>query len=198
MSGNCAAFDGANQFAQVNLDLSDTQALTVSFWMKWNAFANDDKLAMELGAGANGYNDGTTGFIIDPNSSMGGGPFEVGFRGDGGHNHALFARPSAGVWHHYAFVLNKAAPAASEILPYVDGAPVTYTKPTANDNTNTFGNDTLFVMSRNGTALFGAGQMDGIRIDKRVLSAREILALAAAAPVGGDRVAPARPRGLRL
>ena len=53
--------------------LAGKTAITVEFWMKWNAWANDDDLAMELHAN---FNDNAGGFLVDPNSSY--GSFAVG------------------------------------------------------------------------------------------------------------------------
>ena len=55
---------GSAAVASIAIDLSAYSKLTVSFWMYWNAFANDDALAMEYGANYSTNN----GFLIDPNS----------------------------------------------------------------------------------------------------------------------------------
>ena len=47
-SQHAARFNGATSSGQVALDLSQTSQLTVEFWLKWNAYANDDSLAMEF------------------------------------------------------------------------------------------------------------------------------------------------------
>ena len=39
--------------------------LTVEFWLKWNAYANDDRLAMEF---TPNFNDNAGGFLVDPNA----------------------------------------------------------------------------------------------------------------------------------
>src|SRR5207245_2431745 len=68
-------------------------------------------------------------------------------------------------------------------IPYVDGVAVNATPVTTsvNTTTNNFGNDTLFLMSRNNASLFGNGNIDEVRLYKRALSASEIIALAAPA-----------------
>jgi hypothetical protein len=179
-SGNCKiagciAFDGMSQYGTAALDLSDTSVVTLAFWMNWTSYANDDRLAFEFGAN---FNNASTGFMVDPNSSAaGGGQFEIGLLGNGGYNQVVFARPTAG-WHHYAFVFNKAAAAANEVTPYVDGVAVPYTKTTSSENTNNFAADTLFFMSRGGSGLFGSGSLDDVRLYKRALGAAEIQTLA--------------------
>jgi hypothetical protein len=179
-TGACLSFNGTDNYASTTLDLSATRAITVSFWMNWTAYADNDSLALEFGSGPYGFNSSTTGFMIDPNSSRNGAhQFEVALLGDAGYNQLLFPRPSAGVWHHYAFVLDKSVAAGNQITPYVDGTRVAYTKVTNAPNTNTFGNNNLFFMSRLGTMLFGSGMMDEVSIFNRALSAAEVQALAA-------------------
>jgi hypothetical protein len=81
-----------------------------------------------------------------------------------------FTRPSAGVWHHYAFVLDATAPAATQITPYIDGQPVAYTKGASGTGAGAFANSTLYFMSRAGAALFGAGDLDEVAIYNGALS----------------------------
>ncbi len=68
------------------------------------------------------------------------------------------------MWHHYAFVLNSNAPAATEITPYVDGQPVSYQKESSGTGAGAFANSTLYLMSRDGTSLFGSGSLDELAI----------------------------------
>src|SRR5437660_7291422 len=91
-SAGCYQFNGQNQSANVALDFSGTSAVTVAFWLNWNAYANDDRLAMEF---TSTFTNKTTGFIIDPNSGTVPGKFEVGLLGNAGYNQVNFDRPSA-------------------------------------------------------------------------------------------------------
>ena len=93
-------FDGVNDAATAPLTLCGRTAITLEFWMKWNAWANNDELAMEY---TPNFNDNPGGFLVDPNSSYGSSRSGSG-RG-ASRNLSLFARPTAGAWHHYAFVL---------------------------------------------------------------------------------------------
>ena len=175
----CVAFNGTNQSAQVALDLSETNVVTLAFWMKWNSYTTPDALSLEFTAN---YNNAATGFIVNPSSSRsdcGTAIFEVGLHGNAGYNQACFTRPSAGGWHHYAFIFSTGNPAATEVIPYVDGVAVAYTKPANSqaDNTNNFGNDTLYWMSRAASSLFAAGSLDELYVYKRALSQAEITAL---------------------
>ncbi|MEZ5121291.1 MAG: PKD domain-containing protein [Solirubrobacterales bacterium] len=62
-SDTAARFDGVNDAARATVNLSATNKLTVEFWLKWNAYANDDRLAMEL---TPNFNQNAGGFVIDP------------------------------------------------------------------------------------------------------------------------------------
>ena len=120
---------------------------------------------MEL---TNNFNEADGGFLVDPNSSY--GSFAVGIGRGASRNVTLFPRPSAGLWHHYALVLNTTAPAAEEVVPYVDGEAVAYTKAESGTGAGNFANATLNFMSRAGSGLFGAGDLDEVAIYDRALS----------------------------
>jgi hypothetical protein len=162
-------FDGKDDFASVPLNLSGSSRATVEFWLNWSAYETDDDLAMEL---TPNFNQNSGGFIVDPNSSQ--GNFGVGIGVADSRNNAFFARPSAGQWHHYALVLDTTAPAAQQITPYVDGQPVTFTKTADGTGAGNFANSTLFLMSRGGQSLFGAGTLDEVAVYNRALSPAEI------------------------
>ncbi len=158
-------------YGAIPMNLSEQSTITVEFWLKWNAYGNNDALAMEF---TPNYNEHTGGFIVDPNASEFGGTFGVGIGSGAARNSVFFARPSAGVWHHYAFVLNSNAPASEEVTPYVDGVPVSYQKESSGTGAGAFANSTLYLFSRAGTTLFGAGALDELAIYGGGLSAATI------------------------
>ncbi len=166
-----ATFDGASGGASANVNLSGTSQLTVEFWLNWAAYANDDDLALEL---TPNFNETDGGFLVDPNAGELGGKFGVAIGRGESRNNAYFARPSAGAWHHYALVLDTTAPATQEILPYVDGKPISFEKLNTGTGAGKFANSTLSFMSRNASALFGKGSLDEVAIYNRALSAGEI------------------------
>ncbi len=166
-----AAFDGATGAASASVDLSATSQLTVEFWLNWAAYANDDDLALEL---TPNFNNTDGGFIVDPNAGELGGKFGVAIGRNGSRNNAYFARPSAGAWHHYALVFDTQAPATQQILPYVDGKPVSFEKLNTGIGAGKFANSTLYFMSRNASALFGKGSLDEVALYNRALNAGEI------------------------
>ena len=164
-------FDGVNDAVAAPLNLSSKSAITVEFWLKWNSYSNDDRLAMEF---TNNFNEAPGGFLVDPNAPQLGGSFGVGIGAGASRNNVFFARPTAGQWHHYAFVLDTSAPAAQQITPYVDGKAVTYTKLDSGTGAGNFANSTLNLMSRAGSALFGTGDLDEVSIFGSALSAASV------------------------
>ncbi|HEX6781220.1 MAG TPA: PKD domain-containing protein [Solirubrobacterales bacterium] len=170
-SDKAARFDGVDDAAAATVDLSKTKAVTIEFWMKWNAFANDDRLAMEL---TKNFNENAGGFLVDPNAPQLSGTFGVGLGIGTSRNNVFFTRPSAGAWHHYAFVLDTTAPAAQQITPYVDGKTVSYTKLDSGTGAGSFANANLYLMSRAAAGLFGAGDLDEVAIYERALDAATI------------------------
>jgi PKD repeat protein len=166
-----ARFDGSDDYAKANVNLSTTNKATVEFWLKWNAYAGDDRLAMEF---TPNFNDNAGGFLVDPNAPQQGGTFGVGIGTQASRNNVFFNRPSAGAWHHYAFVFDTSAAAADQITPYVDGQPVTYTKLDSGTGAGNFENSTLYMMSRAGAALFGGGDLDEVAVYNRALSAGSV------------------------
>jgi YD repeat-containing protein len=165
------AFNGTTDAAQANLDLSGASQVTLEFWLKWNAYANDDRLAFEF---TPNFNSNPGGFLVDPNAPEDGGKFAVGVGSGSTRNTVYFERPSEGQWHYYAIVMNTAAEAATQITPYVDGKAVPYDKTQSGTGAGNFANSTLYFMSRAGSALFGSGSLDEVAVYNRALSAATV------------------------
>ena len=170
-SNTAASFNGTSNYATAPLNLSGTSQVTIEFWLNWNVYANNDALAMEF---TPNFNSAAGGFLVDPNAAS--GNFGIGIGLGGSRNTAYFTRPSAGAWHYYAFVLDTTQAGATEITPYVDGQPVTFTKDSSGTGGGNFANSTLYLMSRGGSALFGAGALDDVAIYNQPLSATTIAA----------------------
>ncbi len=139
--------------------------------MKWNAYANNDSLAMEL---TPNYNNNAGGFIVDPNAEQFGGTFAIGISEGETRNSIYIQRPSVGVWHHYAFVLDTTAAAEHEITPYVDGQQVSFQQEGKGTGGGPFANSTLYLMSRDASSLFGSGYLQDLAIYGGDLSAATI------------------------
>ncbi len=169
-----ASFDGVDDYGTIAVDLSPFSELTVEFWLRWDEFASDDALAMEY---STNYATGQ-GFLVDPNSPAGGGNFEIAHRGQGGSNIVAdyFARPTAGDWHYYALRFKQGA----QNTAFVDGVGQSMTS-ILEAGDGVFANAILYLMSRAGSALFGAGDLARLAIYPRRLSPERIAAHFAAA-----------------
>lgn len=171
-----ASFNGTSSYGSVALDLSDTNVVSLEFWLKKAAWANDDQLAFEF---TPSYSAAPGSFLVDPNESST-GAFYFGVNGNVGLNGRTFPRPSAGGWHHYVLTWNFGNPAASECAAaYVDGVAQTLTAVASaglNENGGNFANSTLYLMSRAGSSLFGSGTLDEVAIYKSALSAATVAA----------------------
>ncbi len=71
-------------------------------------------------------------------------------------------------------MLNSAAPANEEVIPYVDGKAVAYTKTASGTGAGAFANSSLNFMSRGASALFGAGSLDEVALYNRALDSTTI------------------------
>ena len=167
-----ASFDGASGAASAPLNLSANTKVTVEFWMKWNAFANNDSLALEF---TPNFNNNAGGFLVDPNAAEQGGEFGVGIGTGNSRNNVYFPRPTAGAWHYYAFTIDTTAAGATQITPYVDGQAVAYTKTSSGTGAGPFANSSLYWFSRAASSLFGAGGMQDLAIYNSLLSPAMIL-----------------------
>lgn len=156
-------FDGSNDYVAALLDLTPYTELSLSFWLWWDAFANDDDLAFEHTVN---YTANPGGLIVNPNSSS--TKFEVGIgTGAGAFYTDTFSRPSAAAWHHYLVTLSRSGPANAV---WVDGVSQTLTAGTHTVVAyGTFANDYLVFMARGGVSLFGAGRMAEIGLYGGVL-----------------------------
>ena len=161
--------------ASMPLKLASHGLISVSFWMFWPSYANDDDIALEYG---NTFAS-ASGFIVDPNSGWpASGNIQTGVGKPTAANCVQFARPSAGAWHHYAFVFNRYTNTSASTTVYVDGelASVSAAGPLQAIGTN-FADTTLHIFSRGGSSLFGAGRMANLAIrGSYSLSAEDVLA----------------------
>ena len=161
---------GSSARASIALDLSARSKITVAFWLYWDAFANDDALAMEFGTP--NYSSGN-GFLIDPNASGVGGLFlaGVGGGGAGGSNLVAFTRPSAATWHRITLAMDRTTGTAPSTQAWVDGVRQTVSTPLVNGSPNTlFDSATLYLLSRSGSSLYGTGNLQDLTIYDGVLT----------------------------
>jgi hypothetical protein len=163
-------FDGANDaLRSATLNLSSTNQITLTFWMNWKTYANDNDLAFEYSATMNS----APAFYINPNSGApaAGKMTAVMSSGSGQYNGVAVDRPASNTWYHFTVVLNR----ASGVTCYKNGVLCASTPAYTNTLTGNFSGLAigLNMMSRNGASLFGNGALQDVRIYNRVLSSNE-------------------------
>lgn len=170
-------FNGSSDNLQSasTVNLSSTKVISLSFWLYWDAFSNDDKLAFES---SSNYNSNTGTFIVDVNSSSPNNTFTFSVH-DSGYLACSFAWPSATAWHHYLLILDNTTGGAGTCSAYVDGISAAPSVAVNTASGSDFGDFTLNVMSRNASSLFGAGRISDIAIWKSALTSGDATSLAA-------------------
>lgn len=175
-NGEALDFDGINDFVVVpNMDLSGTAAISAVLW-RYNSNFTPLSIALEM---SSSYNASSTGFLYIPSSNAAcSGKLGVALQGDVGYNISCFQRPTTPAWHQYVPVFDKNQDSTNEVDISIDGISATFINQTASaDNTNNFGVNSLYMMSRNGTSYFEDELLDDVRIYDRALSASEIAEL---------------------
>lgn len=169
--GESLKASGSAAVASVPINLSPYTAITISFWMWWNAFANDDKLAMEFTS--NGANQ-AGGFFIDPNSSD--GKIQIMTSSTFSSDYTVYTRTaSSGVWNHYTVAIDRSLPLQQKCNAfYVNGIAQSGTGANVGTVSGNFANSTLYIFSRNNSSLFGAGRMQNLCIRSGVNKAAAI------------------------
>ncbi len=104
-------------------------------------------------------------FAYFPDGGLtGSDPFvNVALKGNVDYSIATYSRPTPGNWHHVVVVYDKSLP-TNEVDFYIDGVLQTATRPYNSNNTNTFGNRILYLMSRSGTSMFLNGKIQHLAI----------------------------------
>jgi Concanavalin A-like lectin/glucanases superfamily len=176
------SFNGSSQYtrSQYILTLAPYAKLTISFWLNWTKFDDDDQLAAEYSAN---YNSNRGSFIFNPNSSLlDGGNFDVGVDTTGSlpvQTVAGFTRPAAGVWNHILALFDLSQRGSAQIpAVYVNGVSQSLTYGATEGVATNFSNQTLYLMARAGSSLFGAGAMSDFAIFRNLLSIDQVRALA--------------------
>lgn len=155
-------FNGTSDRASVAVNLSAYPSITLSFWLNWYSFANNDKLAVEYTANYTGAN----GFIVDPNSTTGGlGQMEFGLHGTAGVNNGFAARVKQSQWAHYSIKFDRdPAFSGNRVEIWRDGGQTGGAKTQTANVGNTWDNSTLYLMSRAGASLFGWGSIAHVAV----------------------------------
>lgn len=169
----CLQFDGSNDWASTDtlaFNGSSIPTITLAFWLYWDSFANDDKLAIELSTNSNNF---TGTFVINPNESST-GAFVALVKGNNGYSFGSIPRPSAAAWHCYVIVLDITATTNEFTNAWVDKVSQTITQDGSNvNNTGNFGDFSLFTLNRGGASNFAGGRLDELWIFSRALNATD-------------------------
>ena len=171
-SGDAISANGTNQYAtEPGINLSGTSTVTVAFWANRTYSTTAESVLLES---STNYNNSTTGFGFFPDDTQCQG-IHAAVHGNLGYSVNCYAQPSSGVWHHIAVIFDKTQAGNAQTALYIDGVLQT---PTSNlntaKNTNSFGNNPIYLFSRAGNQFFNGGKMDDLRIYNRALSATEI------------------------
>ena len=184
-------FDGVNDYVgTAALNLSGTRAVTVALWVNRTFGTGGTHTLFES---TTDLNNSTTGFgcFMDDASACSGGGLLVGLRGNAGYNTKCYGAPSSGVWHHLVVVFDKSQGGLNELGLYIDGVlQSAQGQGFSADNTDGFGANPFYLMSRAGSRFFGSGMIDDVRVYSRALSAAEVAQLSALA-VPPQMLAPA-------
>ena len=170
--GDAISANGTNQYGTVPaINLSGTATVTVAFWANRTYSTTTESVMLES---TTNYNLSTTGFGFFPDDTTCKG-IQTTLHGNVGYSVNCYAQPSSGVWHHLAIIYDKTQAGNAQTALYIDGVLQTPTSsPITAQNTNSFGNNPLYLFSRAGNQFFNAGEMDDLRIYNQALSAAEI------------------------
>jgi hypothetical protein len=171
-TGDAISANGTNQYATAPaINLSATNTVTVAFWVNRTYSTTVESVMLES---STNYNNSTTGFGFFPDDTQCQG-IQAAVHGNLGYSVNCYTQPTSGVWHHLAIIYDKTQAANAQTALYIDGVLQT---PTSNlvtaQNTNSFGNNPIYLFSRAGSQFFNGGQVDNLRIYNRALSATEI------------------------
>ena len=178
--GTAVSFNGTTNYGATasTINLSSYNKVVVEALMNYT-YTGAGAVAWES---TNNLNASTTGFGFfqtDPslltNST-------VILKGDVGHSYGYVTRSSTGDWHHVAAVYDKSL-STNEVSLYIDGVLRTISsRPLNSNNTNNFGTDILYLMSRGGGSLFNQAKIQHLAIYSG-LTATQIAAHAVASGV---------------
>lgn len=166
-----------------SLDLSQTNAISISFWCKLNNYDEVNGSFKCLLEFTSNYNNSNTGFVIgvsdDSNSSFNDTfPITLNLKGNNGYNLVAFDKILVNdfYWHYWVAIFDKSLSSIESRL-FIDGeerTPSIIPSPYRNDNTNNFGNNTLFIGGRAGNSYMTSANFNGISIYDRSLTESEI------------------------
>lgn len=179
-TNNVITLDGTNDYISSvnNLDLSNTNAVTILFYIKATTYGTAVKILYEL---STNFNSRTDSFVAAFSDNSAGQDYEViaSVKGNVGYNIASYNKTMLNdlQWHQHTIIHDTTQP-ITEVLMYGNGqpGPVIQNPLTgySSNNTNNFGNQPFYIGSRAGTSFFSPISIGSIQIYNRTLSATEI------------------------
>jgi len=169
--GSALSFDGSNDYVVTNnFDLSNTNKITVSMWLKFSG--STAQIPLEHSTNFNSNN----AFMVDHSEYGGAGSLQFGDHNSSGYNIAYSTTGyNNNQWHHFVAVSDRGLDGLNQITLYVDGNQNTIHHATYRVDLNgNYGNYPLYFGSRGGSSVFFNGSIDDVRIYNRVLSTAEI------------------------
>jgi hypothetical protein len=180
LNGGSFFFDGTNdQISTVNIDLSSTNKVTVSCWVKvlnYREVSGSSNIVFEF---SSDYNSNIGSFVVafadgsGINSNL--YPVILGIRSPG-YNYAGYSKTLVNdlSWHHWGCIFDTSLSGNENIL-YIDGVSRTSViTPLQSDNNANFGNYKLFIGNRDSSSIAGNANITDFKIYNRALSAQEI------------------------
>jgi hypothetical protein len=163
-------------YMKAALNLSAQNKLTVEFFLSWPTFSASNQRALEFSNGTTSAGATAGGFYVVPNGS--GGTFDVGMYNGTGYSGSTFARPSAGVFHHYLIELDRTVVSESgAVKMWIDGIAQTATPFTGSvAQGGNFINGFVTALADNAGANAGTGTIDEVAIFAGLLSTGRIAA----------------------
>jgi hypothetical protein len=163
--GNALTYNGTSDSSSVAIDLSGLGAnytVTVSMWVNWTTNANDSKYLYSYAP-----NDGSHAGLLGVWNFSSAGTTVVG-QTDGFSNFYTdkFTRASQATWHLFHHYATKVAQDNATNKAYIDGTLQTLTTDSHLISNVSLPNNSLYWMSNGGTANFGLGSVDEVRLSK--------------------------------
>lgn len=165
--GNCLSM-GASKYLVTtsNFDLSGTNCITICAWVK-NSDTSDGQIIAESSTNFSN-NNGAILFSAEPYAKM----FNKGAAGWNGVTSSISV--CDGNWHFVCGVTDRSQTGASQSKIYIDGKEDTSATHSTDNNTGNLSSFPLYMGSRAGSSSFFKGQIQQLRIFKKVLSLSDI------------------------
>ena len=173
-------FDGTNdQISTANIDLSYTNKVTVSCWVKvlnYREVNGSSNIVFEFSSDFNS-NIGSFVAAFADGSGINSGlyPVILGIRSPG-YNYAGYSKTLVNdlSWHHWGCIFDTSLSGNENIL-YIDGVLSTsIITPLQSDNSANFGNYKLFIGNRDSSSIPANASISDLKVYNRALTQQEI------------------------